>query len=146
MKLKLYLVALLLGTFALQSCDDDDDKVKVPKTVQDAFSQKYPTTPAYDWDLERGYYVAEFRNNYSEAEAWFQADGTWVRTETDYRVALPEAVQSYINTNYPSTQGYFIDDIDWVETPTQNYFDVELDRQGMPDVHIYIQENGTLIN
>lgn len=143
MKLKLYLAALLFGVFALQSCDDDDDKsVKVPETVKEAFAQKYPTTPAYEWDLERGFYVADFRNDYRDAEAWFKADGTWVKTETDYVTALPEVVQNYVTTNYAD---YRIDDVDWVETPSQTYFDIELEKKGVPDVSLKIQEDGTVI-
>ena len=44
MKLKMYFLMLALGVCgaAMQSCDDDDDNLKVPEKLQSAFSQKYP--------------------------------------------------------------------------------------------------------
>ena len=44
MKLKMYFLMLALGVCgaAMQSCDDDDDNLKVPEKLQYAFSQKYP--------------------------------------------------------------------------------------------------------
>lgn len=141
MKLKLYLMALLVGIFTLQSCDDDDPRV-IPTSVKNAFAQKYPSSVAYDWEKDRGYYVAEFRNDGREAEAWFNPDGTWVKTETDFVDVLPEAVQDYIDVNYP---GYRIDDVDWVETPSDEYFDIELERNGKKDVYLHIRANGERI-
>lgn len=144
MKLKLYLMALLMGAFILQSCGDDDVAPKdVPAGVQEAFARKYPGLTAYEWEMQTGYYVADFRNGNREAEAWFRPDGAWVKTETDYVGQLPEPVQNHIITNYPA---YRVDDVDWVETPTDEYFDIELDKEGSRDVYLKIRANGELCN
>lgn len=144
MKLKFYLAGLLLAGLTLQSCDnDDDDRVKVSNTVQSAFDQRYPNTTVWEWEKDKGLFKAEFRQGGMEAEAWFQADGTWVKTETDYNPALlPQPVTDYVAANYA---GYRIDDADWVETPTGSYFELELEKGGSRDVRLLITAEGVLV-
>lgn len=142
MKLKLYLLTLLAAGFLLQSCDDDDDLTTVPNTVSTAFAQLYSSATVLEWEMEGSYYKADFLNNGVSAEAWFQADGTWVRTETDYYGSLPEAIQNYISTNYA---GYYIDDQEYVETPSGTYYHVELENAAGHDVYLNIYADGTLV-
>lgn len=142
MKLKLYLLTLLLGALTLQSCSDDDDhSPTIPSAVKEAFAAKYPSVASPKWELKLGDYEAEFRNGNREVEAWFKADGTWVKTETDYLEALPEAVQAYIAANYPDR---VVDDVDWVETPAGDYFEVELEKRGTADIYVNVKEDGEL--
>lgn len=143
MKLKLYLFCLLLAGFALQSCDDDENvaTINVPAAVQAAFNQRYPDTSVEGWEGEIGLFKAEFRNGTQEAEAWFKPDGTWVRTETDVPVnALPQAVRDYVAANHP---GYHIDDADYLESPEGNFYELELEKNGSPDVYLQIRADGT---
>lgn len=140
-------LAFLLTLFALTSCSDDDDDLtlsNVPSAVQAQFANLYPSA-SVRWEREGQYYKAEFLNNMASSEAWFTSDGTWVRTETDFSRTLPEAVQTYITTNYA---GYTIDydDIEWVETPSGNYYYIELERAGSQDIVLRITESGTLFN
>ncbi len=144
MKWKMYFMAVLMVVSVTVSCSDDDDDFNlsdVPTLVMNAFNAKYPDTKAH-WEKERGKIKAEFVVNGQEAEAWYETDGTWIGTETNFRGAFPEPVQNYINTNYA---GYTVDDADWIETPTLNYFDIELERLSRPDVRLLIQEDGTLV-
>ena len=144
MKWKMYLMAVLMVAFVTVSCSDDDDNFSVndvPAKVMDAFKTKYPNTMAH-WEKERGKIKAEFVVNGQEAEAWYETDGTWIGTETNFRGSSPEPVQNYINTNYA---GYTVDDADWIETPTLNYFDIDLEMLAKPDVRLLIKEDGTLV-
>lgn len=144
MKLKLYLLCLLLAGFAFQSCHDDDDDslTDVPAAVKEAFNQRYPDVSVKEWEMELGLVKAEFRNGTQEAEAWFKPDGTWVRTETDMPVdALPKAVQDYVAANHP---GYRIDDADYLESPEGNFYELELEKAGSPDVYLQIRADGSL--
>lgn len=141
MKLKLYLLTLLLGALTLQSCSDDDHSPTIPSAVKEAFAAKYPSVASPKWELKQGDYEAEFRNGNREVDAWFKADGTWVKTETDYLEALPEAVQAYIAANYPDR---VVDDVDWVETPAGDYFEVELEKRGTADIYVNVKEDGEL--
>ena len=68
MKLKMYFLMLALGVCgaAMQSCDDDDDNLKVPEKLQSAFSQKYPEASP-KWKTRGNYYIADFQDqNYGE--------------------------------------------------------------------------------
>lgn len=144
MKWKMYFMAVLMVAFVTVSCSDDDDNFSVndvPAKVMDAFKTKYPNTMAH-WEKERGKIKAEFVVNGQEAEAWYETDGTWIGTETNFRGSFPEAVQNYINTNYA---GYTVDDADWIETPTMNYFDIDLEMLAKPDVRLLIKKDGTLV-
>lgn len=142
MKLKLYLASLLLaGIATLQSCDDDDDLRNAPATVEAAFRNLYPNAIVTEWEKQGNYIKADFRNGLQESEAWFLRDGTWVRTETDIAVnTLPQPVQDYVTANYPA---YWIDDADHVETPSGDYYKLELERNGVRDVHLQLLADGT---
>lgn len=145
MKNLMYLVAAVFAALNLSSCSNDDETLQtnnVPEVVRNVFEELYKT-PSATWEYENGMLKAEFRHEGKEAEAWFKQDGTWVRTEFDYHSALPTAVQDHIATNY---QDYVVDDIDWVETPDGNYFDIELDHKTKADVRLLINEDGTLFN
>lgn len=143
MKLKYFLPVLAFGLLVLQGCSDDDDGLKnVPETIKSAFNQKYPGKSVREWEKKSGYYVAEFSNDNRSADAWFTPSGSWVRTETDYIGALPAAVSDYISQNYPIA---VIDDQDWIETPTDQYFEIELEQRKKKDVTLYIRNDGTVL-
>lgn len=103
MKLKMYFLMLALGVCgaAMQSCDDDDDNLKVPEKLQSAFSQKYPEASP-KWKTRGNYYIADFQDQNYESEAWFTFDAVWLMTETDLPyAALPEAVKNaFQNSEY----------------------------------------------
>ena len=143
--MKNYLFALLLLAVPLTfvSCSDDDDNKFnfVTEAVHNAFQNLYPQVQPYDWEIEGAYIKAEFYSDKAHAEAYFTPEGTWVRTETDFRGTLPEAVTAYLTTNYPD---YTVDEVDWVETPNGNYYEVELEKPGTPDVRVNVKEDGTL--
>ena len=85
-------VACIIG---LQSCDNDDDNLRVSPELQKAFLDKYPAATRVEWETKAGYYVADFYDNASEASAWFTPAGVWCMTETDVLyVGLPEAVKA----------------------------------------------------
>ncbi|MBO5699781.1 MAG: PepSY-like domain-containing protein [Bacteroidaceae bacterium] len=139
---------LTLAFFALPpfliSCEDDKDKSSVVSDlVLKAFYERYPNSSPYDWDVEGAFYKAEFFKDDNRAEAWFTEHGTWIKTEVDYFDPLPELVQQYIQMHYAD---YRIDDVNWVETPTENYYEVELEKKGVPDMILKIGEDGQLLD
>lgn len=139
-----FLCAISLG---FTSCDDDEDihYANVPYNVQNNFQNLFSIqNSAYvKWEKERGLYKAEFWHDGRQVEAWFQTDGTWVRTERDMSpMELPEAVKAYVEKNYPN---YHIDDSDYVETPAGNYYELELERNGKRDVILRLTADGTSI-
>ena len=56
-------VACIIG---LQSCDNDDDNLRVSPELQKAFLEKYPAATRVEWETKAGYYVADFYDNASE--------------------------------------------------------------------------------
>ena len=145
--MKNYLFSLLLIALPLTfvSCSDDDDDNKfnfVTESVHNAFQNLYPQVQPYDWEIEGAYIKAEFYKDNLHSEAYFTPEGAWVRTETDFRGTLPEPVVTYLTTNYPD---YTVDEVDWVETPNGNYYEVELEKPGTPDLKVNVKEDGTAI-
>lgn len=142
--LSVVLCALALGFTACS--DDDNDNVKqdkVPAQVRETFSQMYPSA-APTWEMEYGMYKAEWHEGGDDIDAWFMPNGDWKCTDRNMRRAgLPEAVTNYINTNYA---GYYVDDVDYMEVPGDSYYDIELERNGYPDVELWIRADGTVIN
>ncbi len=136
---------LMMGIIALfsVSCDDDVAQSDVPDAVMATFQQMYPGVNA-QWEKERNDQLkAEFMWQYHEMEAWFQKNGTWVMTAKDLALSeLPTAIPQYVQANYPLLQ---IDDADWVETPTEKYYQVELDRENQADIYLRFNEQGELI-
>ena len=119
-----------------------DNQATVPADVLKSFEEKYPNTTVKSWEREGNLLKAEFYNGNVETEVWFNYNGDWIKTETDFLGTLPQTVTDYINTNY---SGYKIDEVNWVETPAKNYYEVELE-QGNTDIELNIQEDGTVIS
>ena len=67
-----------------------------PQAVVAAFNQKFANVKDVDWGMEKnGQWEAEFDQNKAEMSANFSADGKWVETETEIKVAeLPAAVRT----------------------------------------------------
>lgn len=148
MKLKIYtLLMALSAAWSLQSCDNnDDDSIPVPTELQNAFSSMYPNVTKVEWETKSGYYVADFRNGY-EASAWFTPNGEWQMTETDIPYsALPQEVKaSYEGSEYATSQGWKIDDVDKLERKgLETVYVIEVEKQNQ-EVDIYYSEAGVQI-
>lgn len=148
MKKKLLFWALFVGvlTFTMSACGDDDVDLipdQVPAVVKESLEAMYPGAMAR-WELERGLYKAEFYNSdRKEVNVYFEKNGTWVKTHTDFNpMDLPQVVKDYAATNYSDR---YIEDVDWVETPQINYYLLELDRENKNDIYLKITADGTVI-
>ena len=66
------------------------------------------------------------------------------KSEINLRTAtLPQAVKNYVAANY---SGWSIDDADFIQTPTDEYYELELEKKGQQDVKLRIRPDGTVIN
>lgn len=136
---------------AFTSCDDDDndDYARVPDAVTAAFSHQYGNPGYVEWDSERGgYYVAEFRKDGRDHEAWYTQAGLWAMTEVDYGRSLadlPQAVQSgYAATAY-ALDAWTVDDIDEIQRPDyETVYKIEVEKRGQDDHDLYFDLGGTL--
>ncbi len=160
-----YIIAIVMTMAILTSCSDDNDfindlgifgtrytetdyKGTPPAPIKVFIAENYPGYVINDIDI-----IKTLTEEYLEVEldhatqedltVFFKTDGTWFATERDYHGTLPQAVTDYIAVNMPE---YRIDDVDFVETPTGNYYLVELEAHKMPDVHLKITADGTIVN
>lgn len=144
-------MACAVGMVAFTSCDDDDndDYARVPDAVTAAFSHQYGNPDYVEWDSERGgYYVAEFRKDGRDHEAWYTQAGLWAMTEVDYGRSLadlPQAVQSgYAATAY-ALDAWTVDDIDEIQRPDyETVYKIEVEKRGQADHDLYFDLGGTL--
>lgn len=146
MKLKMYFMLMAIGLlgFSLQSCDDDDDNIKVPAELQNALYNKYPTAQWVEWETEGSYYVADFYYNNWEAEAWFTRDGIWQMTETDLPFNdLPSAVRNaFQNSTYAQWR---VDDVDMLErTGLEVFYVIEVESGNM-ETDLHYSQDGILL-
>ena len=144
-------MACAVGMVAFTSCDDDDndDYARVPDAVTAAFSHQYGNPGYVEWDSERGgYYVAEFRKDGRDHEAWYTQAGLWAMTEVDYGRSLadlPQAVQSgYAATAY-ALDDWTVDDIDEIQRPDyETVYKIEVEKREQADHDLYFDLGGTL--
>lgn len=130
MKLRFLILGLILG-LSFIACSDDDDNFKPDEAVTRAFEEKYPGITPWGWERKNGYVVAEFKENNVEKEAWFDAAGKWLMTESDIRFEdLPQAVITAFGAGEYAQ--WKIDDVD------------QLEREGMATVYVIEVENGKL--
>ena len=103
MRGRILMVTLWMASlFVFAAChddDDDDDKGYTPgKSVVAAFEVKFPNAGAVSWEKKGEYEKAEFHQNGQEVDAWFDASGQWMMTETDVLFAnLPAEVKTGFN-------------------------------------------------
>lgn len=143
-------MACAVGMVAFTSCDDDnDDYARVPDAVTAAFSHQYGNPGYVEWDSERGgYYVAEFRKDGRDHEAWYTQAGLWAMTEVDYGRSLadlPQAVQSGYAATAHALDAWTVDDIDEIQRPDyETVYKIEVEKRGQADHDLYFDLGGTL--
>lgn len=150
MKWRNLIVGVTLGMLALgfQSCDDDDDKdiIATPELTS-AFEAQFPKVDIrfvqWEWDGRRNAYEADFWEDNYEKTAWFSPDYVWQMTETDLNPPYSEVPSAVLNAASAQHPDYQIEDIDLVETPTNDYYVVEME-QGERDIYLNIEEDGTI--
>lgn len=145
MKLKMYFVMLAMGlmSFAMLSCSDDDDSAPVPSELENAFIARFGEV-AHDWSTRGTNFIAEFKDRNQDVDAWFDANGNWLMTETDLPFeALPEAVkQSFLAGEYKDWKR---DDVDMLERKgMETIYVIEVER-GHQEYDLYFDGNGTLL-
>ena len=89
---------------------------------------------------------AEFRKNRKDVDAWFESNGTWVRTVTELTPRdLPDIIVSNVKSTYPD---YLIEDVDLIETPTEKYYLIEIEKRGFMDMEIKLKvsEDGKILS
>ena len=110
--------------------------------IKEFITQKYAGARIIESDMEKGMTEVDIFHEGREKDVYFNGAQDWVRTEWGVRVnELPAAVLDVIRKTYAD---YRIDDADYVETRTESYYLVELER-GESEVNLRILPNGTIL-
>lgn len=144
MKIKILLAAMLAAGVFLTGCDKEDDGIQVDQHIENAFLAQYPEATGVKWEMKSGYYVADFRLNNAEAEAWYNAQAVWQMTETDVSYAdLPQQVRSAFEAGEYAE--WKIDDIDKLESlGMETVYIIEVE-QGEVEYDLYYSPDGVFI-
>lgn len=145
MKRILSFILMLVTAALILSCEKYEDG-KPLKNVRNAFSEMYPGARDVEWDAENGYWVVSFElgtpPNVKECEAWYDVDANWLRTETDLvDSALPQSVKDAIAASEYASALLSAGDVDYVETPDGNFYELEVNLNGL-EIRLKVSEDG----
>lgn len=145
--MKRILAALAIAAAALLSCEKYDDG-KPSKAVRAEFNSMYPNARDVEWELEYGNWKVSFETgtapNVKEREAWFDVNGNWLRTETDISQSeLPKAVKDALEASEYASPYLQIDDIDYVETPDGDFYQVDVKVAGV-EISLDVTASGVI--
>ncbi len=134
-------VVTFASAFIFIACDKSE---KAPNSTLDKnFSSMFPNAKHIEWEMEHGYYVAEFRDNGYDKEIWFDNSYSWVLTKTEYERKVPDAVKNAVNlTNY---KDWRIDDADFIEMKDRNSFYIVEVEKGEAETDLYFSESGEFL-
>ena len=139
------IVVVAVAAMTLVSCEKYEDG-KPARTVRTEFARMYPDAKDVEWEAEAGYWKVSFETgkapDVKEREAWYDASGEWIRTETDIlSSALPKSVKDALAASEYATAVLSDSDIEYVETPDGNYYELEV-RFGGVEVALKVTEDG----
>ena len=117
--------------------------------VKELVKTKYPQAVILDIEEEKGGIEVEIRDGDRQKEVYYKlADGvlSWIHTtyeieEREYST-LPEGVRQALADL--SGSGMEVDDVDFFETETGNYYRIEVEDRGA-DKYVYVAENGEML-
>lgn len=145
MKIKLYVIAFLLGAIGLQSCDKEDDipVSEISATIKAFITEKYPDARIVEAEIRKGITDVDIIEGTISKEVLFDSTDEWISTSWDLAPAsLPAVITDSLKKSVYST--YFVDDVDYFETPTGDYYQLELE-EGKKEVYIKMDLTGTII-
>lgn len=145
MKTKVLTLAIIMGGATLfSSCSDQHTGTIPDEAILNAFDSKYPGINKVEWETKYEYKVAEFKNGSYETEAWFDAGGNWVMTETDIPYnQLPQTVQtSFKSSEY---RDWKVEDVDKLERANiETLYIIEVEK-GEAEADLHYTQEGVLV-
>ncbi|MDR2928368.1 MAG: PepSY-like domain-containing protein [Cytophagaceae bacterium] len=134
------------GTLIKAIADSGNTSDYIPNdylaSIQEFIAAKYPGARILDTEKDDSMIEVDILDNDVHRELKFTFNGEWVCTKTEIRKSeVPESIMNILaNSEYGS---YKIDDIDFYETPTGNYYKFELELNNK-DIDVIIDLNGNL--
>ena len=146
-KLLILLAAASICSAAYAGPVMDDDIAKAPKKVEKAFQKMYPGAKDIEWELKRDIYAVDFKIDGKDVEAYFNAEGTWLRSKEDVNASsVPAAVKKAVKEAYPD---FRIEDYDLVKDARGNeFYSVEIEKEskdGDTELTVRVLANGKIL-
>jgi hypothetical protein len=134
------LSVLLVVLFSVIIISCDQQKANIPDNVKASFEEMFPGATEVEWEMENeNEWEAEFEMDGKEASVCFTINGEWIETEYEIET-LPETIETIINETYP---GFEIDEVERVESPDFNGFEIELEN-GEEEIVILVTNDGVI--
>lgn len=121
--MKKVILGIVVITFGIFACTQTP-----PKQVSEAFNKKFNNTSNLKWEQEEeNEWEAEFKMNGEKASAIFDANSTWLETETNIaKKDIPAEVQKAINLQF---EDWNIEKAEIIETPEFKGYEILLDKE-----------------
>lgn len=135
MKRFFILIALSLLAFVVIACEAKDD-AKPPVSVQKEFDKMFPDATDVRWERDGQSWEATFMSAKGsmnkEYKAWYNADGSWIRTETEVLISsIPKPILAYLMSDPDYASSSFVDeDVYYIQTPSGDFYRFDLIRNG----------------
>jgi len=145
MKRILAFTVMAVAALSLLSCEKYEDG-KPSEDVRTEFKDMYPDARDVEWEAERGLWQVSFETGtppaVKEHEAWYDANGNWIRTETDILASeLPQSVKDALAASEYASATLLPDEIEYVRTPAGDYYSLELMFNGVK-IRLNVTEGG----
>jgi|GEM_PF-6149349 len=140
-----FLIGICLASqisFAQQNLMESE----VPPQSSKAFHEKYPDAVILSWNKSDSDYHANYKLDDEVFDAYFSADGQWLRTEsTIYSEDLPEAVITYKKSS--KYKSWDIGNVKLIDTPTKGKtYKVEMYDMEYNQAQLIFDAKGNIVN
>lgn len=146
---RIFLFAVLAAAaMTLLSCETLDS-LNPKKKAQAEFSAMFPDAFDVEWEMKVSHWEVSFKTGtlpeVKDCEAWYDLKtGAWLRTETDLlESALPQAVKDALAKSEYATAVLNAGDIEYVETPDGNFYQLEITYKGV-EIKLEVTEEGKI--
>ena len=140
--MKKLLPILFISLLTLWACDEEN--IPVNNDISNFIEQKYEGAKILYAEKDfNGEIEVEIIHNDTRKEVKFNRKNNWICTTWDVAISqLPDAARESILSHYPE---YRIDDVDYVEKPSGDYYKVEIEK-GEWDRTVFVTADGEILN
>ena len=140
--MKRLLPILLISLAAIGACDEEN--VAINESIRSFIKERYDGARILYAEKDfNGEIEVEIIHDNIKKEVKFNRKNQWINTSWDITIhQLPDIMQKSVQNNYPQ---YIIENTDYVETPTGDYYRIELEK-GEWEKIVLVTANGEIIN
>ena len=147
MKTKLIPIVLLLLTSVVgvnANTIISNQNINVEKLINDQIEAKYNDAVIVETETENNQIKVDIIHQQKEKDVLFNNQGVWQSTKYDMpKSELPKKIKEVIeNSKYSS---YKISDVEVIETPSKNIYEIELDKFFSDEITIYVTFDGKIL-